>query len=142
MISFNINLSGLKDLGSLTKNDLRELHFGIGEIIDNHVVEEVDRQGLVDKGGFRNSIRHDEYDENHVLIYSKLDYAPHLEYGTRPHKITPKVKKALYWKTAEHPVKSVMHPGTKAYRPFGKGLVKSKRSVLNYLFREIPGRLK
>jgi hypothetical protein len=30
----------------------------------------------------------------------------------RPHKIIPKNKKALYWKGASHPVRSVNHPGS------------------------------
>ena len=34
--------------------------------------------------------------------------------GTRPHTITPRRKRALYWKGASHPVKRVNHPGTKA----------------------------
>lgn len=29
-----------------------------------------------------------------------------------PHRIVPKTKKALYWKGAKHPVRSVNHPGS------------------------------
>ena len=45
---------------------------------------------------------------------SNIKYAPMVEYGTRSHIIKPKNKKALYWKGASHPVKSVRHPGSKA----------------------------
>ena len=37
-----------------------------------------------------------------------------VEEGTRPHTIRARGKKALYWKGAKHPVKSVRHPGSKA----------------------------
>lgn len=45
---------------------------------------------------------------------SNIKYARLVEEGTRPHIIKPKNKKALYWKGAKHPVKSVRHPGSKA----------------------------
>ena len=45
---------------------------------------------------------------------SNIKYAPMVEYGTKPHIIKAKNKKALYWKGASHPVKSVRHPGNKA----------------------------
>lgn len=45
------------------------------------------------------------------------DYAIFVEFGTRPHVILPVNKKALYWKGARHPVKSVHHPGTQPH-PF------------------------
>jgi|WetSurMetagenome_2_1015567.scaffolds.fasta_scaffold04292_7 hypothetical protein len=34
------------------------------------------------------------------------------EFGTDPHDILPKTKKALFWPTALHPVSMVHHPGT------------------------------
>lgn len=40
-----------------------------------------------------------------------------LEFGTPPHWIFPRFKKALYWAGALHPVRKVFHPGTRA-QPF------------------------
>jgi hypothetical protein len=43
--------------------------------------------------------------------------APHsatLEWGSRPHIIEAKDKKALFWLGADHPVRKVHHPGTAA----------------------------
>lgn len=40
-------------------------------------------------------------------------YAPFVEFGTAPHIILPKDKKALFWPGAAHPVARVNHPGTK-----------------------------
>jgi hypothetical protein len=44
---------------------------------------------------------------------TNVEYANDVNYGTRPHIIRPVNKKALFWKGANHPVKSVKHPGTK-----------------------------
>jgi hypothetical protein len=40
-----------------------------------------------------------------------------VEYGSVPHVIRPKYKKALYWPGALHPVRKVNHPGTPS-QPF------------------------
>lgn len=48
---------------------------------------------------------------------TETKYAPYVEFGTKPHEIVPKTKRALFWPGALHPVASVQHPGTKA-RPF------------------------
>jgi hypothetical protein len=44
-----------------------------------------------------------------------IGYARYIEYGTRPHLILPNIKGALYWPGAQHPVRRVYHPGTRAY---------------------------
>lgn len=45
-----------------------------------------------------------------------------VERGTRPHIIRPKVKKALFWPGAGHPVASVRHPGTAATHNMAEAL--------------------
>jgi hypothetical protein len=45
--------------------------------------------------------------------FPTASYAPFVEFGTKPHTITARAKKALYWPGADHPVRSVNHPGTK-----------------------------
>ena len=42
-----------------------------------------------------------------------VKYAKWVNDGTDPHVIRPRLKKALFWKGAAHPVKGVQHPGTK-----------------------------
>lgn len=44
-------------------------------------------------------------------------YAWFVHQGTNPYTIRPKLKKALWWHGALHPVKKVRHPGIKA-NPF------------------------
>ena len=46
-------------------------------------------------------------------IFNNADYVGCVEFGTAPHTIKPANKKALFWKGAKHPVKSVEHPGTR-----------------------------
>jgi hypothetical protein len=46
-----------------------------------------------------------------------VKYARWVEEGTGPHVILPRHKKALFWPGADHPVRMVFHPGTKA-RPY------------------------
>lgn len=55
---------------------------------------------------------------NNVLrIGNDVEYAPYVEFDTKPHIIVPREKKSLFWKGAKHPVGKVNHPGTKA-QPF------------------------
>lgn len=40
------------------------------------------------------------------------DHGAFVEYGTPPHEIRPRIKRALWWPGALHPVGRVHHPGT------------------------------
>ncbi len=56
-----------------------------------------------------------EVQGSRVIVGTRnVDYALDVEYGTRPHVIRPRIKKALHWPGARHPVKQVNHPGTPA----------------------------
>lgn len=46
-----------------------------------------------------------------AIIGTNVKYAQAVEFGAKAHTIRPKNKKALFWKGAKHPVKSVNHPG-------------------------------
>lgn len=50
-------------------------------------------------------------------VWIGTDHWPHIEYGTKPHIINPKVKQALWWAGAPYPVRRVRHPGTAGYAP-------------------------
>ena len=64
---------------------------------------------------------------------SNIKYARGVEFGTRPHIIKAKNKKALYWKGAKHPVKSVRHPGSKAKPYLIPAFEKEKDAFINDL---------
>jgi hypothetical protein len=74
----------------------------------------------VDTGRLRASITHRivaSPDGIYGEVGTVVEYARYVEYGTRPHRIVPRRRQALYWKGAEHPVYAVNHPGGKPY-PF------------------------
>lgn len=83
----------------------------------------------VDTGRLRLSI--EVYVSGDKIIISMVDYALNVEFGTQPHVITPKNKKALHWKDRNGKdvfAKKVNHPGTKA-QPF----------IRNVFYHQLPG---
>jgi len=65
--------------------------------------------------------------------FPTASYAPYVEFGTAPHIIEPKDAKALYWSGAQHPVKIVHHPGTKA-NPYMERIVAASEAEINEQF--------
>lgn len=68
-------------------------------------------------------------------VYVGTAYWAAVEFGSKPHTIYPRTKKALYWPGAAHPVARVNHPGTPE-QPFMRPAL-YKRRVL----RTGPGRV-
>lgn len=62
-------------------------------------------------------------------------YAPYVEFGTAPHLILPKNKKALFWQGAKHPVRSVKHPGTKP-NPYMERIIAEASPMINDIFEQ------
>lgn len=84
------------------------------------VQNEARRRAPVDTGRLRSSIVSRAESSGRTVGYvvgTNVNYAAAVEYGTAPHVIVPKTKKALYWPGARHPVGKVNHPGTRA-QPF------------------------
>lgn len=82
-------------------------------------------EGLVDTGRYRASIAWRLGQDGqgvYAEVGSAVPYAGFIERGTRPHEIMARRKKALWWKGAEHPVRRVQHPGTRAYRVLTRAL--------------------
>lgn len=65
--------------------------------------------------------------------FPTASYAPFVEFGTKPHIIMPKTAKALYWPGADHPVRSVHHPGTKP-NAFMERIVQAAQPDINAQF--------
>lgn len=61
-------------------------------------------------------------------VYVGTDHWHHVEYGTEPHVIEPRTKRALWWPGAHHPVKKVQHPGTPA-QPFMRPALYKRRTL-------------
>ena len=69
-------------------------------------------------------------DKYSIYISHGVEYGEILEEGSKPHIITPKDKKALYWRGAAHPVKVVNHPGTKGFSTLEDTLDKNKGMIV------------
>lgn len=84
------------------------------------VQNEARRRAPVDTGRLRSSIVSRSEGSGRSIGYvigTNVNYAAAVEYGTAPHVIVPRNRKALYWPGAAHPVAKVNHPGTRA-QPF------------------------
>jgi hypothetical protein len=67
--------------------------------------------------------------------YPTASYARYVEFGTAPHRIEAKDKRALFWSGAEHPVRGVNHPGTKA-NPYMERILAVSADEINTTFDE------
>ena len=104
---FAIEITNLNDK---TKDNVQKVLNNTGFKIETKAKGNVP----VDTGHLRRGITTKIGDMEVIVHTSNIKYARGVEFGTRPHLIKPKNKKALYWKGAKHPVKSVNHPGSKA----------------------------
>ena len=100
----------LRELPDEIKNDVRKVVKNSAFNIERNAKS----SASVKTGHLRRSISTKMGDMEATIHTSNLKYAPMVEFGTRPHIIRAKNKKALYWKGATHPVKQVNHPGSKA----------------------------
>lgn len=62
--------------------------------------------------------------------YPTASYARYVQFGTAPHMIFPKDRMALFWPGAEHPVRSVRHPGTRGQDYMGAIIKASQEDIL------------
>lgn len=82
--------------------------------IGNEVAEDIRNQAKINcpvvTGNLRASIKSGYiFETNTIWIGSNVEYAAHVEYGTKAHVI----KRKINWKTAKKTLKQVMHPGFK-----------------------------
>ena len=100
----------------------------------------------IDTGNLRSSI---QADLENGIIYTNVDYAPNIEYGTVAHTITAKngLSLAFKWKNAPSGVKTnkdgmvflkkIKHPGTKAQPFMRPALWNNKKRILEIFKEEI-----
>lgn len=106
------------------------------------VQNEARRRAPVDTGRLRSSIvsrAEGSGREVGYVIGSNVNYAAAVEYGTSPHVIKPKNKRALYWPGAAHPVAQVNHPGTRA-QPFLRPAIEMTEIFFRANLSQIRGR--
>jgi hypothetical protein len=82
--------------------------------LGREIAADAQRYAPSDSGALRASIHADPPAGGHVRVWVGTDHWQFTEFGTRPHTITPKRKKALSWPGGAHPVHQVRHPGQPA----------------------------
>ena len=91
--------------------------------VTREIEADIKRNAPVDSGELVGSVR-----RRGTVITIDADHWHFVEYGTKPHIIRPRVKKALWWPDAHHPVKKVYHPGTAA-QPYIRPAVNKQRRL-------------
>ena len=123
---FVIDLKGTnEDIRSDVQKVLKKSGFNIEARAKRNIVN----NGSVKTGHLSRGITTDVCNMEVTVHTSNIKYARGVEEGTRPHTIRAKNKKALYWKGAKHPVKSVRHPGSRA-KPFLIPAFEKEKEVL------------
>lgn len=87
---------------------------GVANDITNEIIQELGRQQHFKTGDLINSVAYNVKPNGNIEI-SALDTLLYIEFGTPPHIIRPKNKKALRFMSGgqEVIVKQVNHPGTR-----------------------------
>jgi hypothetical protein len=100
-----------------------------GAILAKHTVK-----GIVPwRTGFLTQSFRAEMTTGMLRWFPTASYAPFVEFGTKPHVILPKDKKALYWPGAAHPVARVNHPGSKS-NPFMERILAASQEEIDATF--------
>jgi HK97 gp10 family phage protein len=95
---------------------------------------ESQKNAPVRTGYLRGSV-YTDYEPLRGEIGYKAKYAGFVHDGTAPYTIVPTTKKALFWKGAAHPMRSVRHPGIKA-NPFLQRAVDSSEPTIDKFFAD------
>ena len=119
----------LKDTSENIRSDVQKVLKKSGFNIEAKAKLNITNNGSVKTGHLRRGITTDVGNMEVTVHTSNIKYARGVEEGTMPHVIKAKNKKALYWKGAKHPVKSVRHPGSRA-KPFLIPAFEKEKEVL------------
>ena len=119
----------LKDASENIRSDVQKVLKKSGFNIEARAKRNITNNGSVKTGHLRRGITTDIGNMEVTVHTSNIKYARGVEEGTRSHTIRAKNKKALYWKGAKHPVKSVRHPGSRA-KPYLIPAFEKEKEVL------------
>ena len=119
----------LKGTSEDIRSDIQKVLKKSGFNIEARAKRNITNNGSIKTGHLRRGITTDVGNMEVTVHTSNIKYARGVEEGTRSHIIRPKNKKALYWKGAKHPVKSVRHPGSRA-KPFLMPAFEKEKEVL------------
>lgn len=114
-------------------NEIQELLDKAMPDIARRIQNELIQVCPVDTGRLKNSIK--VIATNEGILIGMVEYGKFIEFGTVPHIIKPKDKKALHWGGKDGPiVKQVKHPGTRP-NPFIRNTLMNK--LKNIIIEEI-----
>ena len=119
----------LKETSEEIRSDIQKVLVNSGFNIEARAKRNISNNGSVKTGHLRHGITTNVGNMEVTVHTSNIKYARIVEEGSRPHTIRAKNKKALYWKGAKHPVKSVRHPGSKA-KPYLIPAFEKEKEVL------------
>jgi len=130
-VAITIKVTGMKELSKNFRNSPVLVYNGLSRAINKSAIlltQNIKRVTPKKTGALSGSIR-PTFSRLKAVIEPHKKYAIYVHEGTRPHEIRPRLKKALFWPGARHPVRKVMHPGTKGV-PFMKiGVNRSVRTI-------------
>lgn len=124
MSDFSIKINGLNDLirdanrvGGNMPTKMKQAMIVATTSVQNDARKKRPGSFKNQTGDLRRSISRRVEGAHRGVVFTDLKYAPHVEFGTRPHVIRPRNKKFLAFKVGAKTVfaKKVNHPGTKAY---------------------------
>lgn len=98
------------------------------ELLGSQILGDARALCPVDTGRLKESLDAEVHGKVLRVGSRDVNYCLYVEYGTAPHVITPRNKKALFWPGARHPVARVNHPGTTA-QPFLRPALLQHRSA-------------
>lgn len=129
--AITIKINGLKELKAAFKRSPGIVRNQITRAIALSVAlvnRQAKQEAPVKTGRLRSGIR-SRISPFQGMVESTVNYGVFIHEGTAAHIIRPVKKKALYWKGASHPVKSVQHPGTKPNPFMKRGAERSEGQV-------------
>ena len=127
----------LKEASEEIRSDVQKVLVNSGFNIEARAKRNISSNGSVKTGHLRQGIATSVGNMEVTVHTSNIKYARIVEEGSRPHTIRPRGKKALYWKGAKHPVKSVNHPGSKAKPYLIPAFEKEKEVIIKDLKKVI-----
>jgi HK97 gp10 family phage protein len=135
---YTIEIQGLEKIKNAFKRSPKKIVLELGRAIKNsvNIIRPLMRKETPRASGLLSRSIYARVSGLEGAVGPNLDVTPYAIYvheGTRPHEIRPVTKKALYWKGALHPVKRVLHPGTKP-NPFVERTAENSREIVNMIF--------
>ena len=135
MIHVDVDTGTIGSLGEQYEKALSRMMY----LVSMELMGNVKREAPVDQGRLQGSFLIEQTGEYEYTIFSGVEYAEAVDFGTPPHRIEPKHKKCLHFEMDGQEVfcKDVDHPGT-APNPFiERGIERTEARIDEFAERAI-----